>query len=88
MASNTVDKNELKDIGYEIFILLLSLVSIFNMFVAADLFFLTSDPLTLDVLVIIDSLLTIFFLLDFTLRITTAASKSAYFFRGMGWADR
>jgi len=87
MASNTTDKNELKDMGYEIFILLLSLVSILNMIVAADLYFFPSDPLSLGVLAIIDSLLTFFFLIDFTLRITTASSKSAYFFRGMGWAD-
>jgi voltage-gated potassium channel len=87
MASDTADKKELKDTGYEIFILLLSLVSILNMIVAADLFFFPTDPLTLDVLVIIDSLLTAFFLFDFIFRITTASSKSGYFFRGMGWAD-
>src|SRR3990172_2661056 len=87
MATNMEDKKELKDTGYEIFILLLSLVSILNMFVAADLFLSPSDPLTLGVLAIIDSFLTFFFLFDFTFRIATATSKSAYFFRGMGWAD-
>jgi voltage-gated potassium channel len=87
MASNTEDPKELKDTGYEIFILLLSLVSILNMAVAADLYFFPTDPLTLGVLAIVDSFLTIFFLIDFTYRITTSSSKSAYFFRGMGWAD-
>jgi voltage-gated potassium channel len=87
MASNTSDSQELKDTGYEIFILLLSLVSILNMAVAADLFFFPSDPLTLDVLAIIDTLLTVFFLFDFTYRIMTTSSKSGYFFRNQGWAD-
>jgi voltage-gated potassium channel len=86
-STNTADSKELKDTGYEIFILLLSLVSILNMLVAVDLFFLTSDPLTLEVLVIIDSVLTVFFLFDFIYRITSATSKSGYFFGGMGWAD-
>jgi voltage-gated potassium channel len=66
MASSTADSKELKDTGYEIFILLLSLVSIVNMIVAADLFLFPSDPLTLGVLTIIDSVLTVFFLFDFT----------------------
>lgn len=81
------DSKELKDTGYEIFILLLSLVSILNMLVAADLYYFPNDPLTLGVLSIIDTLLTVFFLFDFIYRILTASSKSAYFFRGMGWAD-
>jgi len=87
MASNTADKKELKDTGYEIFILLLSLVSILNMVVAVDLYFFPTDPLTLDVLVIIDSVLTVFFLFDFTYRIATATSKAGYFFKNQGWAD-
>jgi voltage-gated potassium channel len=86
-STNPTDSKELKDTGYEIFILLLSLVSILNMVVAADLYFFPSDPLTLGVLAIVDSFLTIFFLIDFTYRITTSSSKSGYFFRGMGWAD-
>jgi voltage-gated potassium channel len=87
MASNTTDSKELKDTGYEIFILLLSLVSILNMIVAADLFLTPTDPLTLGVLTIIDSVLTVFFLFDFAYRITTTSSKSGYFFGNQGWAD-
>jgi voltage-gated potassium channel len=78
---------ELRSTGYEIFILLLSLVSILNMFFAITFGFISRDPLTLEVLVIIDSILTLFFIMDFILRFTSAASKSTYFFRNWGWAD-
>jgi len=78
---------ELRSTGYEIFILLLSLVSILNMLFAMNFGFINKDPLTLEVIAIIDSVLTLFFILDFILRFTSAASKSAYFFRGWGWAD-
>lgn len=78
---------ELRSTGYEIFILLLSLVSILNMLLAVNFGFITKDPVTLEVLLIIDSLLTVFFIMDFALRIRSASSKSTYFFRDMGWAD-
>jgi voltage-gated potassium channel len=78
---------ELRSTGYEIFILLLSLVSILNMLFAMNFGFIYKDPLTLEVIAIIDSVLTLFFILDFGLRFTSAASKSTYFFRNWGWAD-
>jgi voltage-gated potassium channel len=87
MTETTESKGELKSTGYELFILLLSLVSIINLVVGADLYFFPTDPLTLGVLAIIDTILTIFFLFDFAYRITTAPSKSHYFFRNWGWAD-
>ena len=88
MTEQTGTKSkELRSTGYEIFILLLSLVSILNMLFAMNFGFINKDPLTLEVLVIIDSVLTLFFILDFILRFTSASSKSAYFFRDWGWAD-
>jgi voltage-gated potassium channel len=39
------------------------------------------------VLAIIDGVLTVFFIIDFTYRILTASSKSGYFLRNWGWAD-
>ena len=78
---------ELRSTGYEIFILLLSLVSILNLVWAMDFGFITKDPVSLEVLAIIDTILTVFFIMDFTLRITSASSKSGYFFRNWGWAD-
>lgn len=85
-AASTKSK-ELRSTGYEIFILLLSLVSILNLALALDVGFIYRDPVTLEVLAIIDTVLTLFFILDFAIRITTTSSKSNYFFRNWGWAD-
>ena len=88
MTEQTGTKSkELRSTGYEIFILLLSLVSILNLVWAMNFGFITKDPVSLEVLVIIDSVLTVFFILDFILRFTSASSKSGYFFRNWGWAD-
>jgi len=78
---------ELKDTGYELFILLLSLVSIFNMAIGFTANFVTFDQDLLDVILIIDTIITVFFLFDFCYRFFTASSRSAYFFKGAGWAD-
>jgi voltage-gated potassium channel len=42
---------------------------------------------TLDVIAVIDTILTVFFLFDFCYRIFTTDSKSGYFFKSWGWAD-
>jgi voltage-gated potassium channel len=78
---------ELKSTGYEIFILLLSLVSIFNLLIGGLSGSVARDQLTLEVIIIIDSVLTIFFIFDFVYRLTTSGSKSTYFFKRWGWAD-
>jgi len=78
---------ELKDTGYELFILLLSLVSIFNMAIAFLSGFVAFNQNTLDVITAIDAILTIFFLFDFMYRFFTTSSKSNYFFKRAGWAD-
>jgi voltage-gated potassium channel len=86
MAEQAQSK-ELKSTGYELFILLLSLVSIVNMAIAFIAGFVALDPNTLEVVAIIDTILTVFFLFDFSYRILTTSSKSGYFFRNWGWAD-
>jgi voltage-gated potassium channel len=86
-AANQPKHKELKDTGYELFILLLSLVSIFNMAIAFLAGFVLPDQDRLDVVVIIDTILTLFFLFDFFYRFFTASSKSTYFFKNWGWAD-
>ncbi|MDX1437756.1 MAG: ion transporter, partial [Anaerolineales bacterium] len=85
--SENHDTNELKSTGYELFILLLSLVSIFNLGFVVLAPFLDVPEEALDVVAIINAVLTIFFLFDFTYRILTTSSKSYYFFRNWGWAD-
>ena len=69
--------------GYEIFMALLSLLSIFNMIL---LFFLR-DPSLGAVLALVNFVLIIFFIADFLARLVKSPSKSEYFFRQYGWAD-
>ncbi len=81
------DQGELKSTGYELFILLLSLVSVFNLVVDWINFIYPISELTLGVIRIINAIVTVFFLFDFAYRLLTAVSKSHYFFRNWGWAD-
>ena len=80
----THDMSGLKNTGYELFILLVSILSIFNLI----LFLLpVIDPLIKDIIIIIDIVLTIIFIGDFLYRFFTAESKSRYMIREWGWAD-
>jgi voltage-gated potassium channel len=75
----------LQNPGYEIFILALSVLSIVNLVL---LFVFTQrDSQQRDVILIVDSILTIVFLSDFAYRLFTADSKRGYFFRDRGWLD-
>jgi len=74
----------MKSTGYELFILLLSILSIFNLIV-----FLVPriDPVVEGVVGLMDAFITVIFMLDFLYRLFTAESKTTYFFRNWGWAD-
>lgn len=74
---------ELKDTTYELFIGVLSVLSIINLL----LYYLISNPVVSGVVVIIDGLLSLIFLADFLYRFLSAGSKSRYFFSQFGWAD-
>ena len=87
MAEEESKNNELKSTGYEIFILLLSLVSVFNLIIIWINYVYPIAPLTLGVIDIINTILTVFFLFDFSYRILTTSAKSNYFFKNWGWAD-
>jgi voltage-gated potassium channel len=78
---------ELKSTGYELFILMLSLVSVFNLIVIWISFVYPVSELTLGVIEIINAIVTVFFIYDFSYRILTTSSKTNYFFRNWGWAD-
>jgi voltage-gated potassium channel len=78
---------ELKSTGYELFILLLSLVSVFNLLVIWLDYIFPISELTLGVIEIINIYVTAFFLFDFAYRLVTAKSKSQYFFKNWGWTD-
>lgn len=76
-------RSELKNVGYEIFIGILSVLSILNIVLLR----LADDPDIENILRIMNGLFSGIFLIDFMYRITTAPSRGGYFFRRFGWAD-
>lgn len=74
---------ELKNTGYEIFIGILSILSILNIV----LIYVADDPNLDTVIDAMNALLSAIFLGDFVYRLLTTRSKSRYFFRQFGWAD-
>jgi voltage-gated potassium channel len=89
-AANMVQQakqRELKSTGYELFILLLSLVSITDMILNTLATRILPNASVAEVVAITDMLLTTVFMFDFAYRIFTASSKRQYFFRNWGWAD-
>jgi hypothetical protein len=76
--------DELKNIPYEIFIGLLSILSILN--VVLWFVFYDNDQIQ-TVLDTMTALFTVVFLIDFLYRYFTAPSRGRYFWRKFGWAD-
>jgi hypothetical protein len=83
MADAEMKRRELKNTGYEIFVGILSVLSIVNIVLR----FAVKDPNLRTVLTVMNGLLSVIFIIDFTYRLLTAESKSRYFFRESGWAD-
>jgi voltage-gated potassium channel len=80
------DRSErLRNPGYEIFILALSVLSIVNLVLLLP--FTRLDDQQRDVILFVDAVLTIVFLSDFAYRLLTATSKRRYFFEERGWLD-
>jgi voltage-gated potassium channel len=75
-------KRELKGVGYEVFILLLSLLSVINMVVV-----IFADGPGRDVVLLMDTVITPIFIVDFIYRLATAHPKRDYLVGGWGWAD-
>jgi voltage-gated potassium channel len=73
---------ELKNIGYELFILLLSILAVVNVVII-----LFGRPEAQEVALLVDVIAVPIFLFDFFYRLLTSESKTRYFVRGMGWAD-
>jgi voltage-gated potassium channel len=84
VANAGPDLQDLKDPGYEIFILLVSVLSVANLIL---MFVPGLDPDSVRVVQVINFFLTVIFLLDFSYRLLAAGSKAHYFFRDWGWAD-
>jgi voltage-gated potassium channel Kch len=79
---------ELKGVGYEVFILLLSVLSVVNLaFLIIARFANPAGGPGQEVVLVMDTVITPIFLFDFLYRFVTASSRSRYFFRGWGWAD-
>ncbi|GAA5202683.1 ion transporter [Microbacterium jejuense] len=77
-------RSELKNTAYEIFIGVLSILSILNLVLV---YVFRTDPSLQTVLSVMNGLFSVIFLLDFVYRIFTAPSATKYFFRDFGWAD-
>lgn len=75
---------DMKDPGYEIFIAMVSILSVINLFIT---FLPEVNAGARNVLDIIDIGLTVIFIADFSYRMITAKSRSYYFVKDWGWAD-
>ena len=82
-AGAAVRPSGLKNPGYEIFIALLSILSIFNLV----LMYVVQDPNLDYVLMIMNAPITLIFFIDFLYRLKTAPDRGYYFWRNWGWAD-
>jgi hypothetical protein len=80
----TKARSELKSTGYEIFIGILSVLSIVNLVLVYAFIKEESLQVTLSVM---NGLFSIIFLGDFIYRLATAPSRAGYFFKQFGWAD-
>ena len=76
--------SELKSTGYEIFIGMLSVLSILNLVV---MYAWLDDPNLQNILQAMNAVLSVVFIGDFIYRISTTSAKADYFFRQYGWAD-
>jgi len=79
-----IKRREQLDFGYELFIAAISILSVFNMVLS---YIPGVDQDAINVVYIINVVLTLLFIYDFGLRLGTAPSRSFYFFRDYGWAD-
>src|SRR6266567_6077490 len=79
----TTSKQKPINTNYEIFILAVSCLSIFNLLFEL----LPIDQEIKNLLYIFDVLITPIFLIDFLYRLFSAPSKVGYFFKGGGWLD-
>jgi len=82
------DARQLKGWPYELFILLVSILSVVNLIVVA-IWSLAPGGLGSagEVIVLMDLVVTPIFLFDFLFRLLSAPSRATYFVRGFGWLD-
>jgi voltage-gated potassium channel len=83
MSSDESTEVELFTTGYEIFIGALSVLSLVNIVLLAGL----RDQALQTVVYTVDIVLSLAFLIDFTVRLLRSPARRHYFFRDFGWAD-
>jgi voltage-gated potassium channel Kch len=84
----TGERRELKGVGYEVFMLLLSILSVLNLaFLLVAGFINPAGGQAQEVVLAMDIIITPFFVFDFVYRLSTARPARRYFFRAWGWAD-
>jgi voltage-gated potassium channel len=83
MATSAPARDEFGNTGYEIFVGALSVLSLVNI----ALLLAVEDAALNNVIRTIDILLSIVFLIDFSVRLHRAPSRADYFLRRYGWAD-
>ena len=77
-------RRELKSAPYELFVMLVTVLSILNLVLG---FVLRSDQAMQDLLRVMNVVLSLILFCDFVYRFATAGSRGAYFWKGFGWAD-
>jgi voltage-gated potassium channel len=80
--TDAAPQDELKNVGYELFILLLSILSICNLVIVV-----LGPTSPRDVALVVDAILVPVFIGDFLYRLLTATSRRDWFLRRFGWAD-
>jgi len=83
MATNGPAPNHQGGNAYNLFILVLTVVSLLIMV----LMWLPFSPETITLLRVYNNVICIIFLIDFALTLSRARSKRTYFFKGRGWLD-
>ena len=88
MTAAQATNRELKGVGYEVFILLLSILSVVNLgFLFVSQLVNPQGGPAQEVVLTMDFVITPIFLFDFFYRLLTSSSPRRYFFRAWGWAD-
>lgn len=80
---NQSKPNEIKGVAYELFLSAITILSILNIF----LYWFPSDEEMKEVILILEIILSIFFILDFLYRLISAENKYRYFVNQYGWLD-
>jgi len=84
VASQAVDRGDLKSTSYEFFMLAMATLSIVNLPLA---FLFPTRSQSWWLIAFVDAALTLVFAIDFFYRLHTAPSKRGYFFAGKGYLD-